>query len=648
MLRFFKYLSLMLFLFGSVEVILPRPKTAVIKMNSGVPMLQINEKIYPPFAWMSYLGETEYYREAAAAGIHLFCFPAYLGDRGINTRSGIGPFRPSLWRGENEFDFTSLTTDFEKILVADPRAMVIIRLHLDPPEWWERANPDACRQLPDGSTYRQCFAAEKWRRATGATLERVVEWLLNSPFREYLIGIHLAAGETEEWLYHLRENYEDLNPVRTAAFRQWLREKYGQEIRLQQAWQNLSVTFGTAVPADISGRVRVKRWRDPKTEQPVLDTFRFHAATLVENIIYFCKITKAASKGKLLTGAFYGYHYFIDDARRGHGRLQKLLECPELDFLSSPNAYLRKIGEDWPPMTAIQSVQLHGKLWLAENDTRTSQTTLLKDRAPDICPPEYYDSGVWLGPPDVTTSVALLRKNSARMLAQNYGGWWFDMWGGWFSHPEFLQVLQETQTLWQMYPPQIVPEMQPEICVLADEELAFYDASFGRLTGKVLSNRHALGKIGTPYDLFLRADWPRIDHHYRLIWLLGVPEADITEFTEPGAVVLWTNLLGTTVISPENKHTEFPGKFYWSPAELIPLLQQAGIHRYLETEEVVYAGNGWLSLHTVEGGLRTVRLPFTATVTEPLEQKVIAKHCQSFDIVLPERSTTILRIEPEE
>src|SRR3546814_14573835 len=76
----------------------------------------------------------------------------------------------------------------------------------------------------------------------------------------------------------------------------------------------------------------------------------------------------------------------MTDPRRGHGALATVLESPYLDYLSSPNDYRRRAGEDWPPMAAIKSVQLHGKPWLAENDTRTSITTLLKDRAPEIDP----------------------------------------------------------------------------------------------------------------------------------------------------------------------------------------------------------------------------------------------------------------------
>src|SRR5690606_14645244 len=136
------------------------------------------------------------------------------------------------------------------------------------------------------------------------------------------------------------------------------------------------------------------------------------------------------------------------------------LDFPNLDYLSSPNDYRRVAGEDWAPFAAIKSLQLHGKLWLAENDTRTSITTLLKDRAPAIDPPgDWYSKGVWIGPKDMETSVSLLWKNLGRMLAYGYGGWWFDMWGGWFSDPRLMRVIQEGQELYQRYPADDCPDM---------------------------------------------------------------------------------------------------------------------------------------------------------------------------------------------
>lgn len=623
-----------------------------IKMNSGHPTLLIDGKNYPPFAYMSYLGEKKYYKEITASGIHLYNIPSYLGERGINSTSGIGPFRSPIWIDENQYDFSSLIKDFEDIIQSDSLAKVIIRFYLDPPLWWEKLNPDASSQLPDGRTFRQCFASAKWRVETGEVFQDCIEWLLKSPYAKNIAGIHVASGFTEEWFYHPKQ-YHDKNPARTQAFQHWLKNKYHYNLELQKAWNNNDVTFDTAQLASITESNDRTTWRDPKQEQNYIDTYRFHAEAMVDNISYFCKIVKEASNGKLLTGAFYGYHYFVTDPRRGHGALAKLLDCPDLDYLSSPNAYNRVLGEDWPPMAAVQSIQLHGKLWLAENDTRTSITTLLKDQSQGIAPPEQYEDGVWLGPEDMETSVSLLWKNAGRMLAYGYGGWWFDMWGGWFSDPRLLNVIEKTQQFYTKYKPVNATKMQPQVCVIVDEELAFWDPSYGKLAGNILSNQYPLAKSGTPYDLFLRTDLDSIPTApYQVIWMMGVLSLKKEEllmlenWRKQGITVLWTDGNGTTIYQNIEAEQFIPKKFKWSDSELREIWKAAGVHLYVDTDDVFYIGRNWLCIHMIKGGSRNINLPFYAQVIDPITDKILSDSTNFVNINLAPKSTILLRINP--
>lgn len=626
---------------------------AEVRMIEGHPALFIKGNAVPPFAYMSYFGETRHYREIAAAGIHLYCFPAYLGDRGINSASGIGPFRPPIMPEENRLDYSSIREDFRKILEADPRAMVIIRVHLDVPGWWDMKYPGESSLQADGTLERQSFSSPIWREHAGENLRSLVSWLLSSSYAEHLAGIHVAAGFTEEWFYHFSETFADRSPARRNAFRKWLKEEYRYDPSLlRKAWGDERVTFENAETADISGSVRNPVWRDPSREPEVMDAFRFHARTMADNIAFFCGIVKQSSGGRLLTGAFYGYHFYVTDSRRGHGALARLLECPDLDYLSSPNVYKREMGEDWAPMAAVQSVLLHGKLWMAENDTRTSLTTLLKDSRPEICPPGQYESAVWLGPPALESSAALLWANSARMLSYGYGGWWFDMWGGWFSDPMLLGVLETTNSLYGTASAPLVEEMSPHVCVLADEELHFLDAGFGAMTEKTLKNRYSLGKTGAPYDLYLRDDLEILpSSSYRVIWLMGFPtltsgeSARMRGWLESGKMVVWTDLKGTHIHRSPEKHAFHPGRFSWSAGELRSLWREAGVHLYLETDDICYAGRGWLGIHTVSGGKKGISLPFRARITDPLTGAVIAESDEFFEISIKPRSTRLFKVD---
>jgi beta-galactosidase len=628
---------------------------AEVKSCAGVPTLFVNGKPYPPYAYMSYLGEGQYYREVAQSGIHLYTIPAYLGDRGINSNSGIGTFRSPIWTGVNAYDFSGLIRDFEEILEADPEARVIIRIHLDSPRWWEELNPGEVCVLPDGGSLRTSFSSEKWKIEAGEVLRHCVNWLLHSGYADHLIGIHVAGGSTEEWFYHLGEYFYDENPARLQAFRSWLRDRYqGDAQALQAAWSNRRVDFNNAQLADISGEERSHAWRDPLKEQNVMDTYRFHAETMVDHIAYFCRIVKESSRGCLLTGAFYGYHYFVTDPRRGHGALARLLDCPDLDYLSSPNDYKRVAGEDWPPMAAMESIKLHGKLWLAENDTRTAITTLLKDQAPEVCPPGQYESGVWLGPADMQVSVALLWKNTGRMLTHGYGGWWFDMWGGWFSNPALLEVLTKTQAYFDNYPSREETMTEVQVAVVVDEELSFRDASFGALSSEILDNRYSLGKTGAPYDLFLRSDFDSLGcSKYRLIWLMGILELNEEELSrveawrKQGITVLWTDGAGTRVNEQAEAEIHLDGKLLWEASQLRELWKKAGVHVYLDSDDVLYVGRGWLCVHTLDGGEKEIRFPGNTRVTDPLNGQIISESNNYIQLTLAPGSTNLYRLDPE-
>lgn len=653
----FRYLIGLAFFFTDHQATAQNPPllNPGIKMHNGVPSLFINDELQPPFAYMSYFGEEKYYREFAEAGLHIYNIPAYLGDRGINSTSGIGPFRRHIWKGKNDFDFTSIQFEFNEILRADPDAKVIIRLHLDPPLWWEEENPDEVCLFPDGSSVRTSFASMKWRDEAGDVLRTLVRWLLSSQYASNLLGIHVAGGYTEEWYYHFKDLFYDESPARKTAFGNWLKTKYDDNVGfLQEAWREDSVSFDHVVPADISGLQREKGWRSPLYDQKYFDTFDFHGELMANHILHFCEIVKEESQNTLLTGAFYGYHFFVSDPRRGHGALSKLLDSPVLDYLSSPNDYNRVAGEDWAPFAAIKSVQLHGKLWLAENDTRTSISSLLKQRAPHVDPPnDYYSGGVWIGPKDMDTSVSFLWKNLGRMLSYGYGGWWFDMWGGWFSDPQLLEVVKKGQEYFWLSDTLSSNAMAPEVVVIVDERLQFWDKSFGPQTEEIIGNRYALGKTGIPYDLLLRTDLDKVSKSdYKVIWFLGLMDLTeketefIKEFNQENKSLMVTDNTGTKIYGEDADPIHKDGKIKWAASELGSLWEEKEVHRYQQHGDVLYAGRGWLTIHTVNGGEKKIKLPFHAKVIDPLLNETIYDSTDTITLSLPPVSTKILRVIP--
>ena len=62
--------------------------------------LEVNGEIVSPVAYMTYHPAREQYADFQKIGTRLFSAGVYLGDQGINSISGIRPFRPSLWKGQ--------------------------------------------------------------------------------------------------------------------------------------------------------------------------------------------------------------------------------------------------------------------------------------------------------------------------------------------------------------------------------------------------------------------------------------------------------------------------------------------------------------------------------------------------------------------
>jgi beta-galactosidase len=624
------------------------PQTGIVSRPAGMG-IQIDGGVYAPYAYMSYFGKSEYYRQAEDAGIHLYCIPAFLGDRGINSLSGVGPLRKGIWRNEGVFDLHELSDEINIVMDADPEAWLLVRLNIDPPAWWEERYPEGCCLLGDGTTLRQSFASVLWRDHTEKAVRLVLQQISEKSYAERLICMHVAGSQTEEWMYRAKPEvgFQDFNTDRLAAFRGWISDAYDGDVgKLRSAWRDESLAFNTVVPADITCLEIEQRWRDVDIERSLIDTFRFHSEVVADTIDYFCRVIKDESHNRLLTGAFYGYSCYIGDPRLGHYALGKLLESPYLDILASPNVYHRVPGEDWPPMAAVDSVRLHGKLWCAENDTRTFCTNLLRDVAPDVCPEGQYDTGVWIGPESLDVSVNILWKDAGRMLAGGYGGWWFDMWGGWYSDPALLEVLNGLQEISSLYPNQDIPAMQPEVCVIHNEELCFYDASIGELTEEILGSRFALSKTGAPYTIVLPGDIDLLPQaSYGFVWMRG-DAGEAGWLLRPGGVTLRTTFTGSVLYDADgNELKSFPGVLSFTAGELGELYRLAGVHLYGDSGDVLYAGRGWVVLHAVEAGEKVTRLPFVARITDAVRRTVLGES-DMVTLTLRQYETVLLYVEP--
>lgn len=256
---------------------------------------------------------------------------------------------------------------------------------------------------------------------------------------------------------------------------EWLRIKYCVIERLNKAWNTNYIDF-----EDIQFPTPFERMyslngvlRDPKKEMHVIDFYTYHNHIMADTIQYFCKHIKEYTKGERITGAFYGYVCEIINHDLGHHAIHELISSKYIDFFASPNSYMqqRNPGIDWPYMSVVDSARLHNKMWFIESDTRTSLTKSLKDSMPDAAPnsSRYTLQGVWKGP-DSTLSLSLLKKGYGRVLTGQIGTWWFDMWGGWYDDPIYMDFIKKSIEIMQIH---IEWNVKPrcEIAVFVEQQI---------------------------------------------------------------------------------------------------------------------------------------------------------------------------------
>jgi len=446
-------------------------KCSIIKRD-GWYLIDVDGRIIYPSAYMSYYPEEKNIELFKSYGIRLFMFPVYAGDQGINMETGLRPFCGNFFKGYGEYDFSEV----ERMLrMVDPTGCgdvyVIPRVCLEPPKWWMDLHPEELARDHRGEALRECFASDVWRKDMAVALKALIDFIGQSIWKNQVIGYHIAAGGTEEWTYHARyaNQYYDYSKRNLDAFRTYIKCKYQTVEALASAWkQDISASEEISFPAPVERTYAKKGFvRDPEAERPVLDYFDFHNETVANTITFFCRQVKKYTNYERLTGAFYGYVFSMPHNHKGLHAMGKLLKSPYIDFISTTNEG-KEPGEAWAFSSAVHSALLHGKMWMCEGDLRTCMTTGLQEKLPFSAPDnDIYSSRVWVGPPTMELSCSVLTKGLARTLTTPCGIWWFDMFGGWFSHPAMMRIIGRTSMLLEQ---QLRDYLRTEIAVLIDEK----------------------------------------------------------------------------------------------------------------------------------------------------------------------------------
>lgn len=481
---------------------------AEVNVYKGVPTLFINGKPNASLCYMTYNFKPDHFKQFGEIRVDLASF---------STTSDFSFYfpMPKVWVGPGQYDYSDVDRRFNTIVEANPNVFIFPRIYVCTPAWWDKQHPDEMVVFSDGSSQPKfepgsydpekksvpSFSSLDWRNAAVENLKRFVSHVRTQPYAKNVIGYQIASGSTEEWLYWNSNigMISDFSPVQTNAFRQWLKDKYKIDHALQHAWHNPGIVFDkVSIPSEQERQVTdLFIFRDPAKRQKVIDYYTFHSEAIPNMITHLAKAVKEACNYESLVGAFYGYTFHTSSGanfqERGHLALSKLLDSPDIDFLTSPTLYAyREVGTGYSVFMSPQaSIQLHGKLWMDENDYRTH---LIPWQANYGRVADFHDS-----------ESAQLRQLSNE-ITHAAGAWWFDMGGGWYDSPQMLNLIKKLNSIGERSV-SFDRTSVAEIAVVVDEYSNFMMGMDNRLSNPLIFQQLVpLGKIGAPIDYILLDD----------------------------------------------------------------------------------------------------------------------------------------------
>ncbi|MBQ4480440.1 MAG: beta-galactosidase [Victivallales bacterium] len=481
--------------------------TARLNHDLDFPRIELNGQVVPPiFFGTKWLGDrTESIADSVAGGFQLYRMFWELS---------------SYWKHDGTVDFATLDKDVEELLSANPAAHAILGFRLTAPGWWMKEHPDELCKYLDGKTdghygLLPSTASNRWLAAAAECTRQLVEHVEHSWYASRIIGYMPCALSGPEWvLTHKYNSPPDYSDCMRDYFRNFLREKYQTDERLQTAWQRPDITFDTVeIPRENERYPKDRRVLTPELDQCAIDFNRAINHSMGDAILRMMRVIRAGAPQKL-TMVYYGYvlnlpELYTYSPSLGHNDLERLISSGLIDIFASPISYTRRrLGDYSGTVSLAESFRRHGVLWLQEADCRTNLT---EERFGHKYTHNLQDSR------------AELRREFAFAMIRRLGIWFYDMNGGWYHNPMYYKEFQQMHELYSQamqdpttYHSPVAVVFDPENCDYLPLEIANYTANHTRL--QLFTFQDGLTRAGLPFDQIGMDDFLHGDlSQYRLL-----------------------------------------------------------------------------------------------------------------------------------
>jgi hypothetical protein len=511
------------------------PRSGSIETVNGQPTLHVDGEPVGNFSfnpgyydWES--GQPQYHGAVGEQGVRIHTIPIALGD----PLGGGDDVEDAVWQGPGDFDFSIIEERIIETLRRDPNALIRLNLSPEPYYGFHKDHPDALFRTADGRVVTgythsaplrdlddvgdtefvsPSYASATFRDLSGDAFERIGRFLEENDVGKRVIGIHLIGGHDGQWLPHANKHgvhgMRDFGPEHVAAFRDYLRDQYGDDAGLQAAWDDDRVTLATAMPADDASFTADHAFFDPAvgSDRRMIDTATFIQVGKVDTIAHLLEAFDRGIGRPAYNSVYWSDIYHGHDL--DHWATAELLQVDALDAIASIADYQnwRRQGRPGSMSSAAASLRLHGKAFIAEVDHRTPHAWGNDDAN------ENQD---WLGQIiDPLDPVHAARREWGQAFALGAGGWHYGLGGQGFGHEPYVDALGEAAAVAEHLAknPQL-DEHLPPVATFADERAITHMSQkdiVNLMTAQLSGNmsRDPLSTSGLSYDPYLLTD---LDH----------------------------------------------------------------------------------------------------------------------------------------
>ncbi len=445
------------------------------------------------------------------------------------------------WRPDGNFDFRGLDDFCTRLLEVDPEAKVVLMLAVDSfhnPEMrsWNKLHPEELVADENGNTRfvfhfepdasAPSWASKLWLEDQKNNLRRIIRHVDASPYAGRVVGYMPVSGMGLEWVYWGGHDggggpgklYLDYSKPFQQGFREWVMRHYGSLTAVNAAYHD-NYPDQAAIPlptvAERTAAADYFGFIDPAKHQRLIDFRRYFSELTAEVILALAQVVKEETQGTKLFGTFYGYTHNTADpgwCESGHFALERVLESPEVDFLTHLTRYdNRAAGRESGFMTPESSFLLHGKAPVVQWDMRTHRT-----------PPESNEAA-YSRCRDLRESLAVLKRDFSNALISGVAfeyGYFGNAWDT--GDARIMEVMARCRDIDNATREAGVLKMDPatSVAVITDERSTWYTMQSSPLHLQLVNTQlPAFNHTGSGVDTFLAGDLERMPAYSCYVFL---------------------------------------------------------------------------------------------------------------------------------